>query len=432
MRKILSSLMVLILLALFATTYFCSGRTEDAFNAQVKQLNLSYPGVLQVELVEYQRGLLVSEVQTRLTLQQRDPLALHHQIRHFPWGITMVTRLAKDSALVTEFAELLPLEQLQLQTDVGLDGASKTSFKLPSLTLDDETGRVQLQGLLLDLALNGQLSGGELNFQLETLQVQNSGEVEIILSGVQLDSQFAEQQELPLGSGELRIEHLTIRSENRPAFELSELRYETSSSLQNERLATELNLTLAGMSLAGESISDGQLQLQLSGIDAAAVRELQKSAQQLQADLLNQQVDPLILQLQMLGLYSQLFTEGLTLTLNRLVLRTEDGALLGKGELMLQEIDRTEASPLAFDQLKGQFQLDIDRSVFVAGFRLFASLQRSGQSPRNPAVAAELAEQFAGGLVQKGILSRREDGGYRIEVSVEHGLGSLNGQPFSF
>lgn len=430
MRKIFSSVLLLILLALFGFTYYCSSKTEEAFKAQVSQVNRSYPGLLQVELRDYQRGLLVSEVQTSISMKDRDSLALQHQIRHFPWGVRVITRLAEQSPLAAELAELLSVEQLQLQTDVGLNGASKTHFALDQLRFSDGTGEVLINEVMLDCNLDGHLSSGNLQFRLDTLELQATGQQKVILSGVDLDSDFAEQQGLLLGGGEFKLDRLLIEQQEQVALELTGLAYRASTLMNAGQLASELDLTLAELSLGGETFTDGQLQLKVAGIDVAAVRELQESAKQLQAELISQKVDPLILQLQLLGLYSQFFKEGLTLTLERLALRADEGILQGQGRLELQESDIAVSSPVAFDKLKGQFQLDIDRAVFNAGFRLFANLQRKGRTALNPAVLDEQAEQLAGGLMQKGMLVRR-DGGYRLELSVDQGQGSLNGNPFN-
>jgi uncharacterized protein YdgA (DUF945 family) len=246
---------------------------------------------------------------------------------------------------------------------------------------------------------------------------------------VQINSRFSEQQGLPIGSGQVRLGQVSLQQQNQPGFELNELRYQVSSSLENDQLASQLELQLDSLLLGGESFSDGKLQLQVAGIDAAAVRDLQASTRQIQAASAGQQVDPLIQQLQLLGLYSQLFEAGPTVSLQQLALRADQGELLGKGQVTLQDLNLTDGNGFAFDQLNGQLQLDIDLPFFQAGFRLVNNLKRQGRGS-NPAVLNEQAEQLGGGLIQKGIFTRREDGGFRLELSLEQGQAELNGQPF--
>ena len=86
--------------------------------------------------------------------------------------------------------------------------------------------------------------------------------------------------------------------------------------------------------------------------------------------------------------------------------------------------------PLSFERLKAELLFDLDSGAFAALFRLFDSLQRQGQPAQNRAVLTEQAEQLAGAFIQKGLLSRREDGGYRSELKIEQGNAELNGTPF--
>lgn len=430
MRKIMSSLMVLTLIVLFAMTFYCSSKAEEVFQAQVEQLNKTYPGMFQVAVNHYQRGLLVSNVQTSFSLEDGEALLLDHQIRHFPWGVRIMTRLPADSALALDLAETLPIEDLQLQTDVSLTGSAHSSFKLPELNFSDSSGQLAIKGVVFDCDLEGQLTTGNISFELGSLEVRQAEQAEIVLAGLRVTSQFVEQQGLPLGQGKLQLDRLRVQLDDRPGFELNKLAYEASSSLQGDQLATELDMTLAGLSLAGEAFSEGQLKLSMSGIKVATVRELQQAARELQAEFLNQQADPLVLQLQLLGLYSQLLKDGLTLSLETLKLKSVDGNIAGRGLLEFNDLVSSGAGLLAVDKIKAQFELNVDRGAFAAGFRLVDGLRRQGSTATNPAVLTEQAEQLAGGLVQKGIFSRREDGGYRVDISLDQGQGLLNGNPF--
>jgi uncharacterized protein YdgA (DUF945 family) len=429
MRKLLSGLMILTLVVLFTATYYNSKNTEAVFRAQLAQLDQNYAGLIQVELLDYQRGLLVSEAETRITVRENS-LPLQHQFRHFPWKVRLQTGLAQDSDAAAEFAALAPLDKLQVQTDVELNGASKSTLVLPALTISDDGKRLQIKGLQLSFDLEREMTGGDVRLQLASLHLEQPEEASLLLTGVEMNSRFAAQQGLLLGGGFLTVGRLAITPESKPGLELNELRYETATMLEGDQLMSDLGVQLKELSLAGETFTDGQLRLKVSGIDAAALRELQDAAKQMQVELLDRQVDPVVLQLQLLDLYSQLFKDGLTLTLDQLSLQAGDGAIQGQGQLELQELNFI-GSPIAADKMTGQFRIDIDKAAFIAGFRLLDKLQRRGKST-NRAVVAEQAEQLAGGLVQKGIFSRRDNGGYRLDMTLEQGQGTLNGKPFSF
>ncbi|WP_303722964.1 DUF945 family protein [Malonomonas rubra] len=420
MRKILSGLMILMLVVLFATTYLCSSKTEQVFKAQVEELNNIYAGLLQVELLDYQRGLFVSKAKTQLTLQQQ-VFPLQHQIRHFPWKVSMLTVFGEGSEQATI------MEKLQLHTDVTLDGNSQTHLVWPEVKFTDGKVELQLQGLRLDCRLDGELSAGEIVARLDGLDISEPG-ARFAISGIKLKSQFFDLQGVPRGAGELMVGRLAGQADGRPGFELKDLTYRADSRLEQETLSSSLELLLGELKLGGETFTDGRLQLKVGELDVATIRQVQASVRQLQAELIGQQIDPLILQLQLLGLYSRLLEKGVTLSLPQLALRTAEGRLQGSGRLTLQGIDLTGGSLPAFEQLTGSFQFELDKPVFAAGFRAWNYLQNP-QRKNNATVLDELAGQLAGGLVQKGIFSRN-DGGYRLDFSIDRGEAVLNGNRF--
>ena len=55
--------------------------------------------------------------------------------------------------------------------------------------------------------------------------------------------------------------------------------------------------------------------------------------------------------------------------------------------------------------------------------------ESSEDFPGDDALLAEQAEQIAGGLVQKGILTRQDGDKFRVDFSWAGGQGILNGEP---
>jgi len=425
MRKIVASLLILPLLLLFGVIYYNSVITEETYRAQIEQLNRNYPGFLQLQLVDYQRGLLQSDAQLALQLQNQQPLALTQQLQHLFWGLTITTRLAKDSPLALELAKQLPLADLQLVTEIALSGASQTRFALPFAEFAFEDSRMSFKDLNFNFNLNGQLSNAVVGLQLGELELQEQLS-SLRLSGLAFNSQLTELQGLPLGAGELTLAQFSVSAAEQPAFELKELRYQVATRLEGEMVSSALNLTLAELALLNEKFHAAELKLALAGLDAATLRSVQQSAKQLQTDFLAGQVDPLLLQLQLFGLFSQLFRDGISLTLERLALQTAEGSLNGQGGVSLVGV-----GPLSFERLKADLLLELDSGAFATLFRLVDSLQRDGQPAENRAVLTEQAEQLAGAFIQKGLLSRRADGGYRSELKIANGSAELNGTPFN-
>jgi uncharacterized protein YdgA (DUF945 family) len=189
-------------------------------------------------------------------------------------------------------------------------------------------------------------------------------------------------------------------------------------------------LNFAELFLAEEKLSNGQLKLTLSGIDSELLRSFQQITEQLQRKTLNQQISSLELQIQMLGLYTQLLHSGISLNLEKLSLDTTDGSINGTGMLTLLNNSDSTGTTFSLENIKADFQLEIDRGAFVTGYRLFNNLQIDEQKELNPAVLAEQAEQIAERLIQKGIFTRPDKNTLRVEFSLFEGQVKLNGKPF--
>jgi uncharacterized protein YdgA (DUF945 family) len=430
MKKIVASGLFLILLALFGATYFGSRQTEAAFRAQVGQLREHYAGIMQVSLEEYQAGLFLSRARLRLGFSAGGSMGLHQQIRHFPWGARMVTRLSEDSELARELARALPLEKLQLVTEVGWRGQSDSTLELPELTWTDAAGEWRLGPLRFGCKLAATLGKGLFWLKLPALTWRQAERERLRLRGLELQGRFGDQPELPLEDAAVRIDRLLVGNHQQVLLEVRDFR----SSAQLRRVGTTVTgfaeFGCAELILVGEPFTQGRVQLRLVGIDAAVVDRLLKNLQQIHADLLSRRVDPLVLQLQLFGLFQELVGRGLELHLEPLELRSAAGELRGKGFLGLRPPGPAGGSPLTSERVDAELQLDFDSGVFASGFRLLDKLQHQGRASANPAVLDELAEQLAGGLIQKGLLSKGPAGGYRLELSIEQGVGRLNGQPF--
>ena len=423
MKKILSGVMILILVLLFVATYVCSSRTETVFKAEIERLNQNYPGLLQLELIDYQRGFLVSEAKTRLELRG-ESLLLLHQLRHFPWMVRVNSWI--DAAASTDDpVERRLLEQLQLQTDVSLDGAADSRFELPQLTISEGETELQLQGFCFSTQLETGLNAGTIDFRLQQLTVTEAGAGTLQLVGMQLQSDFRDLQGLPLGRGMLQLEQLTLTPGAGDPFALQGVNYQVATEQAADSLSSRVELQLADLQLGGEHFHDGRLVLNLAGVNVEVARRLQQEVQQLQRDYSRQPTDPLLLQLQLVGLYSQLLSEGVSLSLEQLSLQGDPGELQGEGRFELTQAAGAGGLQ-SLNGLQGQLQLQLDQDFFSSGFRLVDALQRQGRKT-NRAVLNEQAEQLAGALVQKGILVRQA-GGYRLDFSVAQGQALLNGQ----
>ncbi|MCD6581577.1 MAG: DUF945 family protein [Desulfuromusa sp.] len=425
MKKILSILMALTIVALFALTWYCSNQTEQHFTAQIAAINQASPELINVELINYHRKLFTANAETAIRIRGEEKLSLNHQIRHFVWGVKMITTLAPDSALAKEIVIQLPSDQLQLITDFSLLGASKSRFILPQLTFQNDSSSLEMTGFSIGWDLNGDLTMGNLICLLDNLQIQHADQSELNLANLRISSQMTDLQDIPLGNGELQLEKLQLMRSGKPAIEFQNIQYWGQTDLHQELFSSAAELNFAQLLLAGETLSNGRLKLTLSGIDADLIHSIQQTAGQLQQQTLNQQSSPLELQLQLFGLYSELLNSGITLTLEELSLSTDNGKVSGDGVLSLLKESTAESPLFSLESITANFQLEIDRDAFVTGYRLLNNLQSAEDKYQNPAVLAEQAEQIAGGLVQKGIFTRQDGDKFRIDFSWAEGQGGF-------
>ena len=430
MKKILSILMALTIVVLFTLTWYCSYKAEQYFTAQITAINQTSAEIVEVELKSYQRKLFASKAETAINIRGKEEFRLSHQIRHFVWGVKMTTTLTPDSTLAKMVATEIPLDQLQLITDISLLGASKSRLILPQLTFQGDSSNLGLTGFSAGWDLNSDLTMGNFVCLLDNLQLQQENQSELNLANLRMTIQMTDLQDIPLGDGEFQLEKLQLIRQGKSAIEFRNIQYRGQTDLIQGFFSSTFELNFGQLLLAGETLSDGKLKLTLSGIDAELLCSIQQTAQQLQQQALDQQSNSFELQLQLLGLYTELLNSGITLTLEELSLSADSGKINGAGVLNLPKESAVGSLLFSLENILADFQLEIDRGVFVTGYRLLNHLQATEGNNQNPAVLAEQAEQIVGGLVQKGILVRQNGDKFRMDFSWVEGQGRLNGEPF--
>ena len=430
MKRILSILMVLTIIILFALTWYCSRQTEQFFTARIAAINQVSPQLIVVELNSYQRKLFTANGETAVKIRGKEEIRLNHQIRHFVWGVKMVTVLAPDSTLAKGIVTQIPLDQFQLITDINLLGASKSRLILPQLKFQNDRGNLEITGFSAGWDLDGELTMGNFVCLLDSLQVQLADQSELNLSNLKITSQITDLQDIPLGDGELQLEKLQLIRGGKPAIEFRNIQSRGQTDLIQGLFSSSAELNFNQLLLAEETLRDGFLKLTLSEIDAELFHSIQNATGQLQQQALGQQNSSLERQLQLLELYTELLQSGMTLHLEELSLSTDNGEINGKGMLLLPQESASESSLFSLENITANFQLEIDRGAFVTGYRLLNDLQSAQGQYQNRAVLAEQAEQIAGGLVQKGIFTRQDGDKFRVDFSWAGGQGILNGEPF--
>lgn len=133
MKKVLTPLLLLVLVLLFGTTWYRSLQAEKYFNAEVVAINKALPEAVRVKTTAYQRHLFAAEAETVVTVAGREFARLHHLIRHYVWGVDMVSTLAPESVLGQQVEKVFPADQLQLVSHINLQGKITSDFDLAAL-----------------------------------------------------------------------------------------------------------------------------------------------------------------------------------------------------------------------------------------------------------------------------------------------------------
>ena len=433
MKKILSMLMVLTLIVMFALTWYCSRKTEQLFMDQVNALNQAVPALIKVDLQNYQRKLFSSTAQTTFHIQGKKEVSfnLNHQIRHFIWGVKIITVLEDAPELANSIETTVPLDEIQLITDISLQGGSKSALELPQLSFMGDGETLTVTGFKVNWNLNNDLTAGDFTCLFKGLIFQQGTREILNLDNLQIFSQVTGLQEVPLGSGKMSLGRLKLEQPGMIPIEFQDIQYQGLTELTQGDFSGTFDLNFARLLLAEEALSKGRIKLTLSGVDTELLKSLQQTARELQLKALDPQANPLELQIQLLGLYSKIFNSGITLSLEEVSLQSGDGGIKGSGVLTLVEDSASGGLFSPLENVNAKFQLDIDRTAFVTGYQILHSLQSAGVENQNPAVLAEQAEQIAGGLVQKGVFVRQDGDNFHVDFAWDEGLGTLNGEPLN-
>jgi len=429
MKRILSILMVLTIIILFALTWYCSYQTEQFFAARIAAINQVSPQLIVVELNSYHRKLFTANAETAVRIEGKEEIKLNHQIRHFVWGVKMVTVLAPDSTLAKEIVTQIPLDQFQLITDINLLGASKSRLILPQLKFQNDRESLEITGFSAGWDLDGELTMGNFVCLLDNLQLKRADQSELNLANLKITSRLTDLQNIPLGDTELQLEKLELLMGGKPAIEFQNIQSRGQTALIQGLFSSSAELNFGRLLLAEETLRDGFLKLTLSGINAELFHFIQNAAGQLQQQAFGQQSSSFERQLQLLELYTELLQSGMTLHLEGLSLTTDNGEINGQGMLSLPQESASESSLFSLGNITANFQLEIDRGAFIIGYRLLNDLQSAQGQYQNRAVLTEQAEQIAWGLVQKGIFSRQDEDKFRVDFTWAEGEGRLNGKP---
>ncbi len=406
LKKIITTCLILILIVLFAATYFLGQRTERTFIRQLTVFNRQLGTLSRIELQNYSRQFFSARAQTLVVTNGDRLLTMSHQIRHFLWGVQIRTTIAPVEGKSLPATEPT-LESLPLVTVIHPDGTIRSELAIPTLYHQSDNGILNLHELRL--VVTGQAASSELetDLSIKGLTLKNNNKNGIILENIR--SVIRQTPPSGLFSEMTVAKALLDRPGGATPAALEELSYRGSSMISGSRFSAAADLTFKGLHLEKEEFGTGALSVTLNGIDKNVVETFRQLLSLRTARGEISQAD-------LADLYFQLLRSGFNLQLKTLQLSHEDGNLAGTGHWTLagSELDM---SPFAV----------INNSDLALKLQIAKNLFDKLANQTTP--AADRGADPAANLLDRGLLT--EDAGiYRFDFRFEEGQAYVNGRPY--
>ncbi len=423
-KKLLTPTLIITLVTLFALTWYCSIKAEEYFALWVERSNHYAPINTTNELVSYERQFFTAEAITSVDITDLGRYDFHHLIRHYAWGVTMITTPVADSATSSL------LEGLRIVTDVGPTGSARSRLSLPQLSVETPLGNtVTIDRIAGEGQVNASATQGSWNISLEQIGIVLDKDNQLVVAGINSSGQMDHLDQFPLGQSRTRINSLALESaDNRPVV-INGLNIEWANQLEPEqRYMTLSDVSFANLQAGESAFADGRLSIKLNDLDPRVIESLMTAKNSLRRHIssANDINDPLIEEA-ILPVYHALLQSGATLEIENLSLATTGGQLSGGGRATLKPGTTQTASSEWFEQIDSELQLDFDVVILV---RLSQLVDQILGKSTNISVKEEELRMIFGGLEQLGFLSRLEGERFRLRVAYDQGAVKLNDQPF--
>lgn len=388
LKKCLSSLMIVIIVTLFALTWYSAHKTEQLITERIKDFNHQAHPLIEITLDTYQRHLLTSTARTSITTS-KGTLFLVHQIRHFIWGpeVTTVVDPSSDAQPVNMKSD--SSENFQLVTQIGFDGSMKGALETSQKHFEFSKGTVELSGFTWHWLPGKESGAGTLEFHTasftwETAQDRTEiNDFSIVSSG---NGNFA----FPTRTAAIHFSRLN---------------------------------------LGDEELGQGRINLEISGIDRATLNKIGHSLGQLHQQTESQTI-PTTNQLDLLILYRQLLKSGATIRIDPLSVNMEGGRMNASGVLKLNPTEDILGSLLSLSNIEANLTLTIDQPAFQSVYRLITRAQKIGENEKSREELNTESDRIIDKWVQRGVLIQQTgDNHYKFNFSLKQGQASLNGNP---
>lgn len=432
MKKTAILIAGLIVAAMFGATCYSSVKTEKIFTAQTEKMRELYGPMLGVSLDNYERGFFHSQAKTTLQVGQATPVHMLHRVTHLPWGARVVTTV--DQGVYTDedltaIREQLSLDQLKLVCHFGITGSSDAKMEIPAIVMEQNGAKISLAGIGLSGGLNAAMDRGDFDVRIASLQVQSTDEKDLAIAGLRYFGTYREVNGFPLGEGAFQLDDIQAMHGDIVTHALKKLLCRFNSTLTDQTLNEYVDITFGNIAVLDASCSGGQLKFDITGLDAESVRAIRDVYRGSSAAALNGgDVDPFMLQLQVMSKGMELLQKGMHFKLDALRLEHANGSMSAEGFVDLKKREDGSAPTFDLKNIEAQANLHFDKGAFADGYRLASALRGNRNLAED---LSRQAETLAQSLLAQGVLIQAEDGGLRADLSFADGKASLNGKPMS-
>lgn len=432
MKKTVIIIAGLIVAAMLGAIGYSSVKTEKVFTSQTEKMQELYGSRLGISLDAYQRGFFQSRSKTTLLLGKSKPLHMLHRVTHLPWGSKVVTTVDQQAYTPEDLAAIrawLPLEQLKMVCHFGLMGSSDMKMELPAIAMEQDGGKISLTGMGLTGGLNAAMDRGEFDLKIENLQLKFPDGKGCSIAGLRYSGTYRDEGGLPLGEGALQLDAIQAMHGEIVTHSLKKLICRFNSTLTDQTLNEYVDITFENMAASDVSCSNGQLKFDITGIDADSFRAIRDVYRVSSANALRAgDVDPFMMQLQVMAKSMELLQKGMYLKLEILKADFSNGMINAEGFVDLKK--RADGGNSSFDlkSIEAQVTAHFDQGAFAEGYRLTSALRGNRGSAED---LSRQAEMLSRSLLTQGVLVQGGDGGLMAEVSFADGKVSLNGKPMA-
>jgi len=476
MKNILAAFLLTVLATLGAYSFWSGMRAEQEFNDFVH--GLATDADVRVLSSEFRRGWAHSRGEIELEVhgetgagfasavgalggeevRARLGLRMRHEVKHghdplIDWltggmdGTPVIARVHSwvdfDNETQAELAAVLGrLPGLEIDTVVFASGRGESQVRMRAVRLQKQDKehalRANWRGLAGTMVWKDGFSGVSGRFQAAGLDGRGE-RIGLEISGIELSFETEPGAEFLLGDAQASIAGLHVREATTGAdyFALEGLDVAQRSRVEAGAYGADVALALDVVRIEQDGYGPGVLELSVSGLDAAALTQIQRTGSRLQsaktAPEISEEARAAALAGEISALLPALFSRAPSVEMKTLELATPDGDLRASAKASMGDGVGATANPLLLmSAVSAEFAAEIPAPLFE---RMVESQLRAALSEGQE--EAEINEQELAALRDERIAELRSsgyvvfsEGVYRARLLLRGGQLTVNGIPF--